>query len=213
MKNYGHKLGVITAMALVAALPERKLTKEFLESEIDKTEYNRLGGTITHCTITTKSGFTFTGESACVDPNNFNQEIGEQVAYDNAFEKMWLPYGFWLHKALAEHDNLSTNTVQEEITVTVGSNTNKYRKKPVVVRAWEFDGTTDSLPQMNHTAHKLWYRGYERVNDQHFPPTVVVRTLEGDMTAQVGDYIIEGVNGELYPCKPDIFEKTYEKVD
>ena len=104
MKNFGHKLGVITAMALAAALPERKLTKEFLESEIDKTEYNRLGGTITHCTITTKSGFTFTGESACVDPNNFNQEIGEQVAYDNAFEKMWLPYGFWLHKALAEYD-------------------------------------------------------------------------------------------------------------
>ena len=89
----------------------------------------------------------------------------------------------------------------------------KYRKKPVVVRAWEFDGTTDSLPQTNHTDHKLRYRGYDRVNDQHFPPTVVVRTLEGDMTAQVGDYIIEGVNGELYPCKPDIFEKTYEKVE
>ena len=88
----------------------------------------------------------------------------------------------------------------------------KYRKKPVVVRAWKFDGTTDSLPPMNHTAHKLWYREHDRVNDQHFPPTVVVRTLEGDMTAQVGDYIIEGVNGEFYPCKPDIFAKTYEKV-
>ena len=114
MKNYGHKLGVISAMALVATLPERKLTKEFLESEIDKTEYNRLGGTITHCTITTKSGFTFTGESACVDPNNFDQKIGEKFAYENAFEKMWLPYGFWLHKALAEFDNLPTNTAQEE---------------------------------------------------------------------------------------------------
>ena len=114
MKNHEYKLGVISAMALVATLPERKLSKEFLESEIDKTEYNRLGGTITHCTITTKSGFTFTGESACVDPNNFNQEIGEQVAYDNAFEKMWMPYGFWLHKALAEYDNLPTNTAQEE---------------------------------------------------------------------------------------------------
>lgn len=88
----------------------------------------------------------------------------------------------------------------------------KYRKKPVVVRAWEFNGTTDSLPQMNHTAQKLWYREHDRVNDQHFPPTVVVRTLEGDMTAQVGDYIIEGVNGEFYPCKPDIFAKTYELV-
>lgn len=108
MKNYKYKLGIISAMALVATLPERKLTKEFLESEIDKTEYNRLGGTITHCTITTKSGFTFTGESACVDPNNFNQEIGEKFAYEQAFEKMWTPYGFWLHKALAETDYQST---------------------------------------------------------------------------------------------------------
>ena len=114
MKNYGHKLGVIAAMALVATLPERKLTKEFLESEIERAEYNRMTSTITHCTIVTKSGFTFTGESACVDPNNFDQKIGEKFAYENAFEKMWLPYGFWLHKALAEFDNLPTNTAQEE---------------------------------------------------------------------------------------------------
>ena len=103
MRNY--KLGIITAMALAAALPERKLTKEFLESEIDKVEYNRFGETNTHCTITTKSGFSFTGESACVDPNNFDQKIGEKFAYEQAFEKMWMPYGFWLHKALADHDN------------------------------------------------------------------------------------------------------------
>ena len=112
MRNY--KLGIITAMALAAALPERKLTKEFLEGEIGKVEYNRFGETNTHCTITTKSGFTFTGESACVDPNNFDQKIGEKFAYENAFEKMWMPYGFWLHKALAEFDNLPTNTAQEE---------------------------------------------------------------------------------------------------
>ena len=108
-----HVLGVISAAALVATLPERKLTKEFLESEIDKVEYNRFGETNTHCTITTKSGFTFTGESACVDPNNFDQKIGEKFAYENAFNKMWTPYGFWLHKALAEFDNLPTNTAQE----------------------------------------------------------------------------------------------------
>lgn len=114
MKNYGYKLGVISAMALAAALPERKLTKEFLESEIDKVEYNRFGKTNTHCTITTKSGFTFTGESACVDPNNFDQKIGEKFAYEQAFEKMWMPYGFWLHKALAEFDNFETSTGQDE---------------------------------------------------------------------------------------------------
>ena len=114
MKNYTHKLGVISSMALAAALPERKLTKEFLESEIDKVEYNRFGETNTHCTITTKSGFTFTGESACVDPNNFDRELGEKFAYEQAFEKMWMPYGFWLHKALAEFDNFETRTGKEE---------------------------------------------------------------------------------------------------
>lgn len=101
-------LGTISTMALVSALPERKLTKEFLESEIDTVEYNRFGDTNTHCTIKTKSGFSFTGESACVDPNNFDQKIGEKFAYENAFNKMWTPYGFWLHKALAESDSFET---------------------------------------------------------------------------------------------------------
>ena len=191
-----------------------KITVEFLNSEIANVEHLRPVGTLTICVITTKDGFTFTGESACVDPTNFNQEIGEKIAYDNAFNKMWLPYGFWLHKVLTEYNQqMNDDGESMETPVLGGSNINRYRKKPVVVRAWEFDGTTDSLPPMNHTAHKLWYREHDRVNDQHFPPTVVVRTLEGDMTAQVGDYIIEGVNGELYPCKPGIFAKTYEKVE
>lgn len=41
---------------------------------------------------------------------------------------------------------------------------------------------------------------------------VIIHTLEGDMTASIGDYIITGVNGENYPCKPDIFEKTYDEI-
>lgn len=105
MKNHGNKLGAISAMALVAALPERKLTKEFLESEIDKVEYNLFGSRITYCIITTKSGFVFTGESACIDPTNYDEDIGSKIAYGNAFDKMWMPYSFWLHKALADHDN------------------------------------------------------------------------------------------------------------
>ena len=43
-------------------------------------------------------------------------------------------------------------------------------------------------------------------------PYIKIETLEGTMKASVGDYIIKGVNGEFYPCKPDIFEKTYEEV-
>ena len=114
MKNHSNTLGVISAMALVAALPERKLTKEFLESEVVKISCQRIGSRITHCTITTKSGFVFTGESACVDPADCNEDIGSKIAYDNAFEKMWMPYGFWLHKVLAEYGYLPTNTAQEE---------------------------------------------------------------------------------------------------
>ena len=41
---------------------------------------------------------------------------------------------------------------------------------------------------------------------------VIIRTLEGDMKADIGDFIIKGVNGEFYPCKPDIFWKSYEKI-
>ena len=114
MKNYGHKLGVIAAMALVATLPERKLTKEFLESEVKEKHFTRIGDRITHCRIVTHSGFEFTGESAVVDAKNFDEKLGEQYAYEQALDGMWMPYGFWLHKALAEYDNLPTNTAQEE---------------------------------------------------------------------------------------------------
>lgn len=43
------------------------------------------------------------------------------------------------------------------------------------------------------------------------PIECTIRTLEGEMNANLGDYIIKGINGELYPCKPDIFDKTYER--
>lgn len=78
----------------------KSITKEFLESEIVNVQYTRLTGTLTHCAITVKSGFTFTGESACVDEASFNKELGEKYAFEQAFEKMWLPYGFWLKQSL-----------------------------------------------------------------------------------------------------------------
>lgn len=76
------------------------ITKEFLESEIVNVEYQRGKGTLTHCYITVKSGFVFTGESACADPANFNEEFGQKFAYEDAFNKMWLPYGFALKKKI-----------------------------------------------------------------------------------------------------------------
>ena len=90
----------------------------------------------------------------------------------------------------------------------------KYRKKPVIIDAFQFDGDfmnkdrtyyiPDWAVDMVHKGH-IRFRSY--VNGE-----LEIKTLEGVMIANVGDYIIRGVNGEVYPCKPDIFEKTYEEA-
>lgn len=82
----------------------KTITKEFLESEIVDVKYTRLSGTLTHCAITVKSGFVFTGESACVDEASFNPKLGEKFAYENAFNQMWKPYGFWLKQKQHEQE-------------------------------------------------------------------------------------------------------------
>lgn len=93
----------------------------------------------------------------------------------------------------------------------------KYRKKPVVIDAWKFEPgfmfydmpdwidqgwlaeTIETVPMTDGTFRQR--RGVE---------ILLIPTLEGTMTAQLGDYIIRGIQGEVYPCKPDIFEECYE---
>ena len=83
---------------------------------------------------------------------------------------------------------------------------NKYRKKPVVIEAMQFTNETKDqvLNFITCSAHPSW--------DDDNNPSLKVQTLEGWHTATLGDFIIKGVKGEFYPCKPDIFEMTYEKV-
>ena len=90
-----------------------------------------------------------------------------------------------------------------------GGNVMKYRKKPVVVDAILYDGNNvyDVLCFMNANGEKTPKSIGHNSDNQ-----IMIKTLEGTMLASVGDYIIKGVNGEYYPCKPDIFDKTYEKV-
>jgi len=85
----------------------------------------------------------------------------------------------------------------------------KYRKKPVIVEAWQWKGKTlqDAIEFEHFNDLPMWPIGH--LNEAS---GLVIHTLEGDHIAQSGDYIIRGVNGEYYPCKPDIFEKTYEPV-
>lgn len=86
----------------------------------------------------------------------------------------------------------------------------KYRKKPVIVEAIKFEDTSDRIMEIQHFMDGRTIRVNYANPDKPFIP---IETLEGTMKAQVGDYIIKGVNGEFYPCKPDIFEKTYERVN
>lgn len=77
----------------------------------------------------------------------------------------------------------------------------KYRKKPVVIEAWE---NIENSPMPD------WLKGRgEGVSGY----AIFIRTEEGIMKASPGDYVILGVKGEVYPCKPDIFEATYEIVE
>lgn len=89
----------------------------------------------------------------------------------------------------------------------------KFRKKPVIIEAIQFNGLDDYLKIVKYynENNKSTLTADEVFRYDH--PIMIIRTLEGAMSASQGDYIIEGVNGEFYPCKPDIFEKTYELLE
>jgi len=88
----------------------------------------------------------------------------------------------------------------------------KFRKKPVIIEAVQlFEGTLLAVGDFigehkNYPECKVG--GINPATGQY-----TIKTLEGPMIANVGDWIIKGVEGEFYPCKPSIFEKTYEKVE
>lgn len=85
----------------------------------------------------------------------------------------------------------------------------KYRKKPVVVEAVQWTGGNPyEIVDFAGDSVRHYTEDFFDV-----AVTLDIETLEGVMTASPGDYIIKGVNGEFYPCKPDIFEKTYERVE
>lgn len=88
----------------------------------------------------------------------------------------------------------------------------KYRKKPVEIEAFRF--YIDPVPD--------WFMDRVKTNEIIISDSVysvdgnlaycLIKTLEGEMKGNAGDYIIKGVQGEIYPCKPDIFKETYDKV-
>jgi hypothetical protein len=83
----------------------------------------------------------------------------------------------------------------------------KYRKKPIVIDAYQWDGTWEDAENVIKMCEGHAF--------ETLPPTgryLYIKTLEGDMKVSPSDFIIKGVKGEFYPCKPDIFFASYEQV-
>jgi hypothetical protein len=79
-----------------------------------------------------------------------------------------------------------------------------YKKKPVVIEAIQFDGTLESYDEIgNH---------FGMDNGPFVLDAFDIKTLEGRLKCSKGDWVIKGIKGEFYPCKPDIFEATYEEA-
>lgn len=89
----------------------------------------------------------------------------------------------------------------------------KYRKKPVVIEAIQFTGGNGWEVARWSDRQAYATPALEVSEDNPTGQCLKVDTLEGTMTAIVGDWIIRGIKGELYPCKPDIFEATYEPAE
>lgn len=99
----------------------------------------------------------------------------------------------------------------------------KYRKKHVIIDAFQLDSKEVIKEDwfwdaVNEGIILIFYFGSFHPEDNTYNDTEIlaycdIKTSEETMTANTGDYIIKGINGEIYPCKPDIFEKTYELVE
>ena len=79
-----------------------RLTPQLMEATVRDSVFHKLTDVLTVCVSTLRNGFTVTGESACASPENYNQEIGEKIARENAIEKIWLLEGYLLKQKLFE---------------------------------------------------------------------------------------------------------------
>lgn len=94
---------------------------------------------------------------------------------------------------------------EEDRKLTFPKKPQKYRKKPVVIEAMQWDGGIETRNILGE-----WLGDKFLTHGEYDHPSI--RTLEGDHLCNIGDFIVKGVKGEFYPVKPDIFKMTYEKV-
>ena len=149
------------------------------------------------CVLVLKNGMRVEGVNhGSVSAANYSVEYGRKDAREKAIDKLWPMFGFELAQKLYREKQ-----AKEADASSLGSSEGKFRKKPVVIDAVLWTG--ENLKEVSD------FFGWR--NFSYEPRTgLQIHTLEGTMDASIGDYIIKGVKGEFYPCKPDIFAATYE---
>jgi RNA polymerase-binding transcription factor DksA len=123
-------------------------------------------------------------------------KVAEQVPTPERKERVEI------EKPVVEKKPLEKKSTEKRITSTIIRKSSPGKKKPVEIEA---------IQLTEENVDKIMEFCGDKIKSHPFTG-VVIETLEGNMTADKGDYIIKGVKGEFYPCKPDIFELTYEKV-
>lgn len=90
----------------------------------------------------------------------------------------------------------------------------KYRKKPIDVEVFQWNGNLDDLVKWARSVVRSSYQfNFAHVKGWFGKNELIIRTNKGKMKAAIGDYIIRGIENEFYPVKPDIFKKTYEQAE
>lgn len=155
-----------------------------------------------NCSPVAKINWSCYGEVSIEKAKQFLVELSDAIKYA---ENYMSEGGCMTHERYMKCEQRICDMTKIDVT--------KYRKKPVVIEAVQFDGTQQSCDEISnwmvsHGAPSI----SEPIGNIAVSGTAIcfIKTLEGTMMASEGDWIIRGVNGEFYPCKPDIFEMTYE---
>jgi hypothetical protein len=159
-------------------------------------DFYRPTGTLTLCVITLDNGFTVTGESACADPANYRQDIGEKIARDMATAKIWPLLGFALKEAMAAR----AATTSKKVYPTLGDGFRRYRSHKVVeatiIHAAEFEhdgsGKVAIRNAQGHTELVVVPAGFSRTSGSVKRGDILVRYADGYLSHSPAGAFLDG---------------------
>lgn len=152
----------VSEAELDAANQKPRVLPENLEAQIRKTEFFQVG-LMTLCVITMQNGFMITGESACAYPENFNEEIGQRIALENAKQKMWPLLGYELKsKVHAEQNPPAETTPKERVEAELADLAYKLEKLELFTQGVQFSDLSyeqrrllNNQLEVMHTYHQI----------------------------------------------------------